>query len=84
MFEKKIITKSPISINNGCRERKRQQKCSLIELCSDEQIKVKKNLVKFGTRYIRFMLRALQPLKLLSDACIELPSVACVFYSCEK
>ena len=39
--------------------------------CSDEQKSVKKNLVKFGTRYIRFMLRARQPLKLLSDACIE-------------
>ena len=47
--------------------------------CSDEQKSVKKNLVKFGTRYIRFMLRARQPLKLLSDACTESRSVACVF-----
>ena len=53
-------------------------------MCSDEQKSVKKDLVKFGMRYIRFMLRACQSLKLLSDACIELHSVACVFYSCEK
>ena len=52
--------------------------------CSDEQKSVKKNLVKFGTRYIRFMLRARQPLKLLSDACTESRNVACVFYSCKK
>ena len=51
------------------------------DFCSDEQKSVKKNLVKFGTRYIRFMLRACQLLKLLSDACIESRSVACVFYS---
>ena len=57
---------------------------SQINYCSDEQKSVKKNLVKFGTRYIRFMLRTRQPLKLLSDACTESRSVACVFYSCEK
>ena len=45
---------------------------------------MKKNLVKFGTLYIRFMLRAQQPLKLLSDACIELRIVVYVFYRCEK
>ena len=68
-----------------CRvERCRHQKHEILRpKCSDEQKSLKKNL-SLARAMFRFILLARQPLILLSDACIESRSVACIFTVVKK